>query len=797
MRLTESLRQDLRIAVRVLNKGRGATALCIVSVALGIGLTTGIFSTCDAVFLRPLALERPDEVFEAASRGDDGQELLYGWPDYEDIVKATAGLAEVAAYQRRGAMLARAEERELILATPASRNYFSLLGVRAALGRASVEPEGGQPAVVLGHRLWQGRFGGDPGIVGKRVMLGRAAFVVAGVLPAEFTGLSRGVANDVWVSMDDWFDALGHREERQDRFGQVELVARLAPGVNPQRVAAQFDAAIRGAGKHKPAPPNLAGTVLEASYAPGWKAGLLVGGGMLLVLALVLFVACANVAQLRLAQAETRKKELGIRMALGGSPGRVARQLLIETGLLSLAGAVFGVLFARFLMEKAAEFLAAGRMWLDYGIRLDSRVLIFTLAAVVASVLVSGLAPVRHAVRLNVIEVLKSDQGVAGARSHWHKKALIVGQVAVSVALFGLAVLFYQSFRNAAAVRPGFDPQKKLLVLTVSPGQPTPAPAWCEQATHRLSGLPGARGATFARRLPLSGSGGGMTARVEIPGLAPLGVRLNHVAGNYFSLMGTRVLAGRGIDTNDRQGTPLAVVVSQQFARHVFGNRNPVGEWLSVEGKKRQVVGVAEDGPSNDIHEPPEPYLYLPYAQEPPDDITLIVETAVEPATLAQAARRELRRFDPGVTVYGLTTLHQHMHEALSGDRTMATLSTGLGLLSFLLTAAGLFGVIQFAVNGRTREIGLRMSLGAQAGTIQKMVLAESLRMAAWGIPIGLLLLVTGSWWARSMVLGVSPLDPLTYVSSVAAAVIVALSAAWLPARRATRVDPMASLRSE
>lgn len=285
--------------------------------------------------------------------------------------------------------------------------------------------------------------------------------------------------------------------------------------------------------------------------------------------------------------------------------------------------------------------------------------------------------------------------------------------------------------------------------------------------------------------------------RVAIPGLAPLGVGFNNVAGNYFSLMGTRVLAGRGIDTNDREGGPLVVVVSQQLARQVFAGRSAVGQWISVDGKMRQVVGIAEDGPSNAIHETPAPYLYLPFAQMTPDDITLIVETASDPTTLAQAARQDLKRFDPGSTVYSLNTLHRHMQQALAWDRMMATLTSGLGIFGFVLTAAGLFGVIQYAVNRRTREIGLRVSLGAEPAEIKKMVLAESLRMAAWGIPMGLLILGATAWSTRSMVMGVTPLNPLTYLMSAGAAVVVALSAAWFPARRATQVDPMTALRSE
>ncbi|MFN7998915.1 MAG: FtsX-like permease family protein, partial [Bryobacteraceae bacterium] len=341
------------------------------------------------------------------------------------------------------------------------------------------------------------------------------------------------------------------------------------------------------------------------------------------------------------------------------------------------------------------------------------------------------------------------------------------------------------------------DPEKRLLVLNVGSGWDSRVTLWCEQVCERLSGLPGVRGATFARRLPLSDSGGGATVRIEIPGQAPLGVGFNNVAGNYFAVMGTQIVAGRGIDTNDRPGSPLSAVVSQHFAKQVFNGRNPLGEWVSIDGKKWQVVGVAGDAPANSVHESPEPFVYLPFAQAPSGDITVVVEAAGDPARLEHAVRKELKQFDSRSVVFESTTLKHHMERALLLDRMVAMLSTTLGIFGFLLTAAGLFGVIQYAVNRRTREIGLRVALGARSGEIQRMVLRESLRMAGWGIGIGLALLGIAAWSVRSFVLGVTPLNPGTYVGSAVTAALLAVIAAWWPAVRAAHVDPMAALRSE
>jgi predicted permease len=788
--------RDLRLALRLLAKNPGATALAVLSIALGIGLTTGLFAVGDAVLLRPVAVDRPQDLYSVSSRGDDGRYMMYGWLDYLDMAKALEGRAQLVATQRRGVLVGQDEASEMVMIQPVSANFFRVAGVKAAMGRASLGESGGLPETVLGYRLWQTHFSSDPRIVGKTVLLNKEPFLVAGVMPETFTGFDRGMAIGVWVSADAWFHALGARSEEQSRGGELAVVARFRTPLTTARAAAELDAAIRGPEKHKPAPASVSATWLTGFVRP-MKDNIVLGGGLAFVLGLVLFVACANVAQLRLAQAEARRKELGVRIALGGGRWRVARQLLVETAVLSLAGAGLGLLLAQLLVDKVTQFGRAVSSFIDFGIRLDYRVLAFSAGALLLAVLVTGLGPALHVARLNISEVLKQAQGVATRRRNWQQKALVVSQVAVSVTLLGVSVLFLTSLYNASEVRPGLDPHKKVLALSVIPALHIPPSDWCDQVCQRLAALPGARGATYARRLPVSGSGGGMTARVEAPWIAPMGVPLNNVGGNYFSLMGTRVLAGRGIDGRDRKGAPLAVVISQAFALTVFPGRDPIGQWISIDGKQRQVVGVAEDGPSNHIHELPQPFLYLPYAQAPRGDITLMVETSGDPLTLDHAARAEVRRFDPESRVYMSTTLRKTLDSDLAQDRFIATASSALGLSVVLMTAAGLFGVLLYAVNGRTRELGLRMALGARPRQIERLVMSESLRLAAVGVPIGLAGLAAAAQGARSMLLGVTPLNPLSYGLAAAAAVALALVAAWIPARRATQVDPMEALRTE
>jgi len=438
--------RDLRLALRLLAKNPGTTALAVLSIALGIGLTTGLFAVGDAALLRPLPVEKPQELWRANSRGDDGNWMMYGWPDYLDMAKALEGRAQLVASQRRGVQVGDASDNVII--QPASPNLFQALGVKAALGRASLGEAAGRPETVLGYRLWQTQFASDPHIVGKTVLLNHKAFLVAGVMPPGFTGLERGILVSVWVSADAWFHTLGNPEEEQSRYGQFEIAARFGPTMTEARAEAQLDAAIRGPGKHKPAPHGVAGTSLECVGRPlGFYA--VFGGGFVAVLGLVLFVACANVAQLRLAQGEARRKELGVRIALGGGGWRVARQLLLETALLSLAGAGLGLILAQLLVEKITEFARAVSPLpglLDFGIRLDYRVLAFSTGALLFALLVAGLWPALHAVRLNISDVLKQSQGVTMRRRGWRQKALVVAQIAVSVTLFGIAVLSLTAF---------------------------------------------------------------------------------------------------------------------------------------------------------------------------------------------------------------------------------------------------------------------------------------------------------------------------------------------------------------
>jgi putative ABC transport system permease protein len=786
---------DLRIALRVLRRQAGATLLAVLSMALGIGLTTGMFSVADAVYVRPLAIRDPAGLYVLSSYYDDMPMPIYGWPEYETMARAAGDRATFIALQRRGSTLTLNGEEYGALTHSVTPNYFQVLGVSTVLGRPSVEPIEGRPAVVLGHHFWQQRFGGDPHVVGSTITLNRKAFTVAGIMEPGYTGLNRGVLTDVWMSTDAWFDVFGKANERIEQMGQFEILARLAPGVNPKQLAATLDTVLRGQGKRRAAPAGTAGTFIETPFARPWKTELILAGGLLFGLGLVLFVACANVVQLRLAQAEARRHELAVRMSLGAGVGQLARLLAVETALTAVAGAALGLIFAQWIQSAGAVLFTGGVEWRDYGIGLDRRVMLFALGATVFAAAFAALLPLRHVRRVDVNEILKSGRD-AGEAKRFGSRVLVAGQVAVTVAVCGLTLLMVQTLWSAAGIRPGFEPSRQVLAMGVSmrgTGDTADARNLCE----RLAGLPGVRAATFARRLPLSGSGGGLSVPVSWSGHALMRVHLNNVGAGYFSVMGAQMVAGRAIGDSDRAGSEPVVVVSRQLASMIGPGTSALGQWINVQGRPRLIVGIAEDGPSNDLHEAPEPFLYVPFAQQPSGDLTLMIETAGAPATLAPALRTEIRRYDSTARIGETITLRDQMDRALAEDRARAATASALGIFAAVLTGAGLFGFLLYTVQRRRREFGVRIAMGARPADVLRVVLARALRIAAWGIPVGLFLLYAASRSLASEIPGMTPLSWLQAAIGAAAALLLALLAAAIPARRAARTDPLNALRLE
>ncbi len=662
---------DLRHGLRMLRGRPLLSAVAAGSLALGIGVGTALFSVADALSLRPLDVEAPGELVRVFTRSASGHEEPLSWPEVREIGTQAPSLAAVAAFDRRGATLRRGEERELLLLSAVSDGYFDTLGVRAALGRVIGKgaDEGlASPAVVISDRLWHRHFGADPALVGRAVQLNDRPFTVIGVLPAGFRGLERGLVNDVWISLDTWSRFYGSPASLERRDARnFEVIARLAPGADLARAASElallggrwaaaFPDASRGSTLHAQAAAGVAGR----ADALAW----LLGAGVLLVLA----IAGANVSTLLVGLADARRSEMGMRQALGASRARIAMQVLTESALLALAGAAAGLLLAQALVRAVPALLAPSALATDYGVTLDGRAL--AVAAVLAGLatLVGGAVPALRASRIAIAPSVRVTAQAPGPRRVLAlPTALVALQVALAVVALNTAGLLLVTFGATRSASRGFDTQKRLLVLELSLGDETGDlgrfSTSLESLRERAAALPGVRHATYVRRLPMAGYGGGAKLPAAVAGGPEREVRYNQVGPGYAETLSPRVLAGRFFEPAEHSAASRVVVVSETFARAFFGEA-AVGRHVRLSGEDHEVVGVVEDAPVVRLHETREPFVYLPYARLPSSDVALLVETAGEPAALASAARALVR--EAGQDVLATTTLRRHMARSLA-----------------------------------------------------------------------------------------------------------------------------------
>ncbi|MBI3665167.1 MAG: ABC transporter permease [Acidobacteria bacterium] len=781
-----SLLQNFRYAWRVFARSPGLTAVAVLSLALGIGANTAIFSVVDGLFLRPLPVKDPDRLAWVYNRTAEGLADHLAYADYLDFRDQSTSFSGFAAQSRRGALLNVNGESELVLLTVVSDNYFSVLGVSAALGR-TFSPELDQnlarePAVVISHGLWQRRFGGNPELIGKTIELNGQSYTVVGIAPQRFRGLMRWLSNDVWVSTRTWV-AMGPRnrtelEQRDSR--AFEILGRLRPGVRIEQAQAQLETIAHRLEQAYPATNQGRGIAL-LSTAEESRGGIRLSLLVMSIVGLVLLIACANVANLLLAQAETRRREIAIRLALGAGRRRLISQLLAESLLLSLMAGALGVLLATWLIDATPALMPPSPFPMSFDIRLEQRVLIFTLFLSLLTALLFGLAPAVKASKPDLVAALKGEEGYFSRemRRFALRNVLVVGQIALSVVLVSAAGLLLRSFLFSLQIRPGFDPKKNMLLVWVVPLQ---AASGMEQLTtryqellERIRALPGVKQASLARRMLLSGSGGGAEKKVRIPGVElprgqdSLSIKYNEVALNYFGTMGARILRGRDFDPYDGPTGQKVVLVGETMARRFWpGSADPVGR-----------------------------FLYFPFAQMPSREATFLVEAAGDVALLADAVKHEVRSAGGHVSIVSMMTLKQHMQFALYADWAAAVVVGSLSVLGIFLAAVGLYGVASYAVNRRTHEIGVRMALGAERGDVLHLVLGQGLKLALAGLPIGLAAALVVARLMSGVLYGVRPADPLTFAGSCLLVVVVVLAATHFPARRATKVDPAVALRYE
>lgn len=809
----ELLLHDVLYALRRLAKAPGFSAVIVLTLALGIGANAAIFSVVYAVLLRPLAYDHPDRLVfvgedrPAANITGDG----FSWTSFlelrlhRDVFSAVTGLAGHAL-----TLTGRGEpaDTSTIAVTP---GFFSVFAAKPLLGRALNDADGVQgaaPVVVLSEVVWRNRFGADRAVIGTPIELDQRAFTIVGVMPASLRTPFFNQAEQVWIPL--FRDPLFSRWiARPPQTHWMPVIARLQPGVSPRRAQAELDA--------------FSANIARASTdEQGWTAKaqplkqILVGDlrpPLLLLLCavgLVLVIACANIANLLLTQATSRSKEIAVRIALGASRGRIARQLLTENALLGLLGGIAGILVA-WRSVPALVLLLPENLPQLRSIHVDAAVLAFALVLSLASSLAFGLAPVFFAARSDPQSTLRSGGGAGEARgSPRARNLLAAGEVALAAILLVGAGLLLRSFARLLSVGPGFAADQVVKAQISLPrfqyAKPEQWSAFATDLLNRVQAQPGMRDAAFAAPLPILDDA--VTLPFSIAGNPPLAQgnadTANYVAASpgYFRVLGISLVRGRLFSADDSSSTPPVAVISEALAQRYFPHQDPIGRHMLFGfppsgDVSREIVGVVADVHDVSLAKAPGPLMYVPFAQAPFWGGDVVVRSGLNTAAVAAVIRAETHAIDKDLPVTQVKSFPAALSASLAWPRFRTLLLGGFGGIALLLSALGIYGVVSFSVSRRAREIGVRMTMGASPAQVRRLVLGESARLALLGLAVGIPAALALARLVATLLFGVAPWDPLTFGAVAFLLVSVTLAAAYLPARHAARTDPMQALRSE
>jgi predicted permease len=829
----DTLIKDIRYGVRNLLKRPGFTFIAVVTLALGIGANTAVFSVINGLLLRPLHAERPDQLF-AVSRGD-GAGPPASYPDYQyyrDHNQVFSGLAAEAPAPLNykgfdsGGGSGDQDRGGVITGEIVSGDYFSTLGVNAELGRTLTPQDdqiaGAHPVAVISHGFWKSRLGAASDVIGKTLTLNGHSFTVIGVMPESFTGALFGplFTPQVWAPLAMQAQLLPGAPDRlhDHRDNWLGLIGRLKPGVAPAQAAAALNT-LDGQLRQQYAEPErrreettLSLLSTRGVILPHTRRMITILSTLAtLVVGAVLLIACANVASLLLARANARRREIAVRLALGASRWRLIRQLLTESLLLAILSAIAGLIVASWAVSLLIKFVPTfGLFTFAPDVRLDARVFVFTLAVSLLTGVIVGLAPALQTSRADLVPALKGESGNAGgrlSRLFGLRGLLVCAQVSISLVLLITTGLFIRSSMIAATIDPGFDTQNGL-VLTLDLGlqdyTETRGKQFQQELKERLAALPGVKAVSLASYVPLSP--GDPQAEVRIEGAEPAPESDQDLVGSmavdsdYFQTMGTRLLRGRDFGSADVEGSPRVAIINETMAKRYWPGVDAIGKRLrlgAADAPLREVVAIVKDGKWRYIGERPRAVVYRPISQSWSPLSSFVVRTAGQPNAVLVDVRREVQRLDPNLPVQVLRTLPEHVSEALWPARLGAGLLAMFGLLALTLAAVGLSGLIAYLVSQRTREIGIRLALGAQAGDVLKLVIWQGLKLTLSGVVIGLLGAFALTRLMENLLYGLSTTDPLTFLAITSLLFAVALLACYIPARRATKVDPLVALRYE
>lgn len=788
--------RDLRFAARMLAKNRGATAVAAISLAIAIGPNVVLFSIVNRLLLATPSAIAPEagQIFNLSFRTDKPD--AFGFPSYADLIDFRSQAGNVASFvgeQNTGGMLSHAGHQRLLLTETVTENYFSVLGLKAAAGRTLEESDAqfaSQPPVVISESLAQREYGGAAKAVGQAMILSGKTFTIVGVMPRDFVGLEPLVPRDAWVPYDAVDPFL------RQRGVPMGILVRLRAGVPPERAEAVLTTAAKRLAKEYPVTDNWTSAVLSPFGSFGGH-GDVFGDIILSVAGLVVLIACANLVGILLAQGEARRHEFALRAAMGATRSRLVRQLVAESLLLSLLGGAVGLLLAYWVVPALSAVQPVPFVPLHYDFRMDGRALAYTLLLTVVAALAAGLVPAWRLSRTDLATGLKSNAPVTGRRSRF-RGGLVIGQIAFSTFFLFGAGLLVRSFLASENMRPGFDPASKVLQVMIA-AAPGTGKLDLGQLTEKLRAVPGVRQVSFPGPVPpfLTGSRG-LDSRVAIPGVTsePVEIASQTVGPHHFEVMGTPLLRGREFNLLDSAN---AAVVNETFAQRFWGSANAaMGKVLQVDGKERQIVGVVPNGMYRSLNESPMPYLFL--STTPPAKGAggeFLIETSLAPEAVAGAIRQTIQEAARSAYISNLVTLRQLMRFALLPWLLAAGLIGGIALLGMFLAGVGLYGLVAYSVGRRTQEIGVRMALGAGRGDIVSLVLRDALSRVGIGVVIGVGGALAAARLIASALYLVSPADPVTLLAAVMIVAVVGILAAYVPARRALRVDPMTTLRSE
>src|SRR5579871_4568186 len=823
-----TLLQDLKFGARLLAKSPGFTVVAALSLALGIGANTTIFTLVNAVLLNPLPVEDPAQLVsvwttdERNANGTGFGFLQVSPMNFKDLRDHNGVFSGMTAHTGLPLSISGGTgEPQQVFGEIVTGNYFNVLGAKPLVGRGFLPDEDQTPGAklvcVLGYGEWQNRFGGDPSLVGRTITLNGQPFTVVGVMPRGFKGTNAIGAPALWVpymtyqqTMSGFQLELGRPDQRR---GLVfDVTGRLKPGLTVQQADANLKTIARQLAQEYPNDNAGRSVTLvplaQATINPGFRSNIVVAGGLLMtIVGLVLLIACANVANLLLARASARQKEIAVRLSLGATRTQLVRQLLTEGTLLALVGGAGGLLLAYWaqglLWSYRPPFLTADAI----DIHLDVRVLLFTIGVSIATGVLFGLAPALQASRPDlVVELKEKTSAPAGSRGPFAlRNVLVAGQIALSlIALVG-AGLFLRSLQNAQRISPGFDVEH-LATLSFDLGAEgyteERGKQFQDQVLARVRSIPGAQSATLASTVPLFGGGFARTVFLEgqdaTDRRAGKLVQITVAAPHYLETLGIPLLRGRALAETDQPNTPSAVVINETMAKRFWPDQDPIGKRFKFFGQTnfQQVVGVAADSKYNFIGEDPTPYIYQATAQAYQPGLSLFVKAA-RPSAVLGTVRGEVQQLDRNLPLQNVYTLDEIFDQSLWPSRMAAWLLAIFAGLSVVLAVIGIYGVMAYAVSQRTRELGIRMALGASRGDVVRLVVGQGVRLTIAGLVLGLAASFGLSRFVASLLVNVSPTDVVTFAVVPTVLAIAALGASYIPALRATRIDPNVALRYE